>query len=138
MVLVIDYAHPAGELYSERRRWGSLLTYRDHRAGDDPFSAVGRQDITAHVDLTALARAGHEAGLSLLGSTTQARFLADLGLGRLLVELGEDPATDPETYLAARSAVARYLDPRHLGGFRVVAWGRRLKVGPPLPGFRAP
>jgi SAM-dependent MidA family methyltransferase len=140
LLLVIDYGHEAAELYGPRRMTGSLLTYRRHGVADDPFSAVGHTDITAHVDITALRRAAQDAGLTQLGSTTQARFLAGLGLGDLLAELGRDAATDPQTYLQARSAVARFLDPRHLGAFRVLAWGRpgpedSGAPGPSLPGF---
>ncbi len=128
VLLVIDYGHDAAELYGPRRMAGSLLTYREHRASDDPFSAVGHTDITAHVDITALERAAREAGLEALGRTTQARFLAGLGLAELLSQLGRDPETDPQQYLAARSAVARFLDPRHLGAFQVLAWAAPLPV----------
>lgn len=140
LMLVIDYGHDASQLYGPRRMAGSLLTYRRHRVSDDPFAAVGRTDITAHVDISALERAAGEAGLGLLGRTDQGRFLAGLGLGELLAELGRDPATDARAYLEARSAVARFLDPRHLGGFQVLAW---IRPGPQeaaadlpfLPGF---
>ncbi len=135
VLLVIDYGHEAAELYGPRRMAGSLLTYRRHAVSDDPFSAVGHSDITAHVDLSALRRAASGAGLDPLGQTTQARFLAGLGLGDLLVELGRDPATELPEYLAARSATARLLDPRHLGAFAVLAWGRGVPPGSPLKGF---
>jgi SAM-dependent MidA family methyltransferase len=124
LLVVIDYGHDAAELYGPRRMDGSLLTYRSHTVSDDPFAAVGRSDITAHVDVSAIERAAREAGLELRGRTSQARFLAALGLGQLLSELGHDPATDPQTYLSARSAVARLVDPRHLGSFVVLAWQR--------------
>lgn len=139
VILVIDYGHPATELYGPRRPAGSLITYRDHVAGDDPFDAVGRQDITAHVNFTALAGAAAEAGLATVGSTTQAEFLTRLGLGELLSELGRQPDTEMHEYAEARAAVARFIDPRHLGGFRVVAWerapGGTASGQPPLPGF---
>ena len=137
LLLVIDYGHEAAELYGPRRMAGSLLTYRRHAVSDDPFRAVGQSDLTAHVDLSAMLTAAQSVGLTLEGRTTQARFLAGLGLGDLLVELGHDPATDPQEYLAARSAVARLLDPRHLGAFEVLAWNRDGRPGPPLKGFDA-
>jgi SAM-dependent MidA family methyltransferase len=136
IVLVIDYGHDAAELYGPRRMAGSLVTYRDHVAGDDPLVAVGRQDITAHVDLSALDRMAAQCSLDRLGSTTQARLLAGLGLGDLLSQLGRDPATRMPDYLEARAAVARLLDPRHLGAFRAVAYGRGVSGDPPLPGFQ--
>jgi SAM-dependent MidA family methyltransferase len=123
-LLVIDYGMEARDLYGPRRMAGTLVTYAGHRAGDDPFDAVGRQDITAHVDLTALDRAATTAGLEPAIGTRQGEFLAGLGLGELLVELGRDPGTSLEDYAAARASVARLLDPRHLGGFAVRAWDR--------------
>jgi SAM-dependent MidA family methyltransferase len=116
---------------------GSLMTYRQHAVGVDPFDAVGRCDLTAHVDLTALERAAREAGLVPVGSTTQGPFLARLGLGQMLYELGRQPDTEPQAYLEARASVARLLDPRQLGGFRVLAWARPAADGsvPALPGF---
>jgi len=137
VLLVIDYGHEAAELYGPRRLAGSLLTYRGHRVDDDPFSAVGHTDITAHVDLSALERAASAAGLEPVGHTTQGPFLARLGLGDLLAELGSRADVAPGEYLAARAAVARLLDPRHLGGFAVRAWARPDRAGrvPVLPGF---
>jgi SAM-dependent MidA family methyltransferase len=129
LLLVIDYGHPAEELYGPRRMAGTLATYRNHAVGADPLAFIGRQDITAHVDVTALERAASAAGLESLGSTTQARFLVALGLGELLSELGRQPDQDPQAYVLARAAVARYLDPRHLGAFRVLAWGRGISRG---------
>lgn len=136
-LLVIDYGHDAAELYGPRRMAGSLLTYRGHEVADEPYLAVGHTDITAHVDVSALEQAAAAAGLALIGSTTQGPFVARLGLGDMLAELGRQPGTDPAEYLAARSAVARLLDPRHLGGFRVLAWARPGDRGelPTLPGF---
>lgn len=137
VLLVIDYGHDAAELYGPRRMAGTLLAYRGHSVSDDPFDAVGRSDLTAHVDISALERAAREAGLALVGSTTQGRFLAALGLGEMLAELGRRPGVDPIAYLGARRAVARLLDPRHLGAFRVLAWAVPTEDGsvPSLPGF---
>ena len=137
VVLVIDYGHDAAELYGPRRLAGTLLTYREHEVGDDPFGAVGNTDLTAHVDITALERAGAEAGLVLIGSTTQGPFLARLGLGDMLAELGRRPGIEPQVYLEARASVGRLIDPRQLGGFRVLAWARPADDGsvPVLPGF---
>jgi SAM-dependent MidA family methyltransferase len=136
VLLIIDYGHRAAELYGPRRRAGTLVTYRNHQAGSDPLESVGSQDLTAHIDLTAIERAAAEVGLTLVGSTTQARFLADLGLGDLLSDLGRDRSTDPQAYLQARASVGRLLDPRHLGGFRVLAFARGVPASPPLKGFQ--
>jgi SAM-dependent MidA family methyltransferase len=134
-LLLIDYGHPASELYLTSR--GSLLrAYHRHRVHADPLVAIGRQDLTAHVDLTAVERAAAAAGLAPLGRTTQAQFLADLGVGELLVGLQTDPATTLESYAAARSALVRMLDPRATGAFAVLAFGRGLPGAARLRGLR--
>jgi SAM-dependent MidA family methyltransferase len=137
-LLLIDYGHPARELYGPRRMAGTLLTYRGHAVGEDPLVAIGRQDLTAHVDLTAIERAAGEAGLDRLGAATQAHFLVALGLGGVLDELGRNPTTRADSYLLARSSVARLLDPRHLGAFHVLLFGRGISPDPPLRGFSEP
>lgn len=85
-VLTIDYGVPARELYSPERKGGSLHCHFRHTLNDNPFANMGEQDMTAHVDFTALALASKEAGLGITGFTTQKNFL--LGLG-ILEELRE-------------------------------------------------
>jgi SAM-dependent MidA family methyltransferase len=134
VVLLIDYGYPAADLYAPDRG-STLRAYHGHRVHDDPLVAIGRQDLTAHVDLTAVERAAAAAGLQPLGRTTQARFLADLGAGELLVALQTGPGVTLEAYLEARSALMRMLDPRATGAFAVLAFGRELPAGPTLRGF---
>ncbi len=139
--LVIDYGHPAAQLYDAATRAGGLLrTYRRHHAGDDPYRHVGEQDMTAHVDWTTLERVAGEARLDVLGRTTQAEFLTGLGLGDLLVELQSRPGLTHAEYAAARAAVVRLLDPATLGRFGVLVLGRGVPAEPPLRGlgFRLP
>jgi SAM-dependent MidA family methyltransferase len=124
-LLLIDYGHPAIELY-QPERGSTLRAYHRHRVHADPFVAIGRQDLTAHVDLTAVERAAEGAGLEPIGRTTQARFLAALDAGELLVGLQSDPSTDVGSYLEARSALVRMLDPRATGAFTVLGFGRDL------------
>jgi SAM-dependent MidA family methyltransferase len=134
LLLIVDYGHPAAALYDPSR--GSLLrAYVRHRVHDDPYANVGRQDLTAHVDLTAVASAAAAAGLDHLGTTTQAAFLAGLEAGELLVALQSDAGTTLQGYLDARSALLRMLDPGATGRFAVVAFGRHLPVEPPLAGL---
>jgi SAM-dependent MidA family methyltransferase len=123
-LLVMDYGHDAAELYSTRRFAGTLLGYRGHAVSDDPFVSVGRQDLTAHVDFTSLVALAVERGLQPLGRTTQARFLVDAGLERRLNDERERPDLSVEDYLALRSSIGRLLDPRQLGGFGVLLFGR--------------
>ena len=137
VALLIDYGYPAPELYDPvRRRDGTLRAYLRHRVHDDPYLHVGRQDLTAHVDVTALERAGAAAGLIHLGTTTQAELLVGLGTEELLQAIQADPATTLESYLAVRSALFRLLDPSAMGRFRVMGFGRGWPLdGQELRGF---
>jgi SAM-dependent MidA family methyltransferase len=129
LALLVDYGAPAEELYTPARG-STLRAYYRHRVHGDPLVAVGRQDLTAHVDLTAVERAAAAVGLDPLGRTTQAELLASLGIGELLVDLQTRPETTLETYLAAKSAVVRMLDPRATGRFAVLVFGRGLPRDP--------
>lgn len=136
VLLLIDYGYPATELYDPtRRRDGTLRAYLRQRVHDDPYRHAGRQDLTAHVDVTAVERAAVTAGLSHLGTTTQAEFLVGLGAQDLLQAIQSDPTTTLEDYLAVRSAIMRLLDPGAMGRFRVMGFGRAWPPGPPLAGF---
>jgi SAM-dependent MidA family methyltransferase len=136
MLLLIDYGYPAAELYDPtRRRDGTLLAYVRQRVHDDPYRHVGRQDLTAHVDVTAVERAAAAAGLSHLGTTTQAEFLVGLGIEERLRAIQSDASTTVEDYLAVRSSLVRLLDPGAMGRFRVMGFGRSWPAGPPLDGF---
>jgi SAM-dependent MidA family methyltransferase len=140
IVVVIDYGHPAAELYGPDRRDGTLRAYVRQAVHDDPYRHVGLQDLTAHVDFTAVERAAAGRGFDVLGLTTQAELLTSLDAGGLLHRLGTDPATSPADYLAARAGLARMLDPRFMGGFRVLVLARGVPPDPPLRGltFRLP
>jgi SAM-dependent MidA family methyltransferase len=83
----IDYGFPDREYYHPQRTGGTLMCHRAHRAeaaADGPLQALGQKDITAHVNFSAIALAGQEAGLDVLGYTSQARFLLNCGFGDLL------------------------------------------------------
>jgi SAM-dependent MidA family methyltransferase len=134
LVLVIDYGHRAPALYDPVRIGGTLRAYAGQRAHADPFIAVGRQDLTAHVDLTALEVAARARGLNALGDVSQAAFLVGCGLEELVEGVRSNPSTTLEEWLALRSSIARLLDPAALGGFRVVLLGRGLG-GSPLRGL---
>jgi SAM-dependent MidA family methyltransferase len=136
VLLLIDYGHPAAELYDPvRRPRGTVLAYQRHRAVDDPYRSVGRQDLTAHVDVTAVERAAGAAGLTGLGIATQAELLVSLGAGELLTELRDRPGATLASYLEARAALLRMLDPAAMGRFRVMAFGLGLPPGAALRGF---
>ncbi len=77
-VVIIDYGYTRGEQVAGRHR-GTVMAYRQHTASDDPYAAPGEQDITAHVNFTALQAAGQAAGLRSLGLLTQSQFLIGIG-----------------------------------------------------------
>ena len=84
----IDYGFPAAEYYHPQRHGGTLMCHRAHRADAEPLADVGLKDITAHVDFTGIALAAQEAGLEVIGYTSQARFLMNCGILELLQGAG--------------------------------------------------
>lgn len=135
LALFIDYGAPATELYDPvRRRDGTLRAFVRHQLSDDPYRFVGRQDLTAHVDVTAVRRAAEAAGLTTLGITTQAEALMGLGIEERLREIQTDPATTMEDYALLRASLIRLLDPAAMGRFWFMAFGRDWPRGV-LPAF---
>ncbi len=133
VLLFVDYGFPAAEYYHPQRAAGTLMCHYRHRAHDDPFLWPGLQDITAHVDFTAAARAAREAGLEVLGYASQARFLLNCGLLELLATV---PAEDAARYLPLAMEAHKLLSPAEMGElFKVLALGRGLSA--PLLGFAA-
>ncbi len=95
-VLTVDYGREAGELYNELHMRGTLLAYQAHRASEDFFRAPGQQDLTAHVNFTALDVWGREAGLLRTGLATQSNFLLALARKSEFADLEMDGATQAE------------------------------------------
>jgi SAM-dependent MidA family methyltransferase len=130
-ILVVDYGFPAREYYHPQRSMGTLACHYRHHVHDDPFYLPGLQDITAHVDFSALARAARDAGLETLGFATQAQFLVNCGITDLLA--AEDPS-DAKRYLPAAAAANKLLSPSEMGElFKVLAVGKGVDA--PLTGF---
>jgi SAM-dependent MidA family methyltransferase len=110
---------------------GTLMCHTRHRAHGDPFLHPGEQDITAHVDFSALAAAAREAGLDVLGYATQAQFLVNCGITEVLAQANFDNAL---RYAPIAAEAQQLLSPAEMGElFKVLAVGRGVK--PPLPGF---
>ncbi len=126
VVVVIDYGASAADLYGPTRPVGTLMAYAGHRATSDVLAGVGRQDLTAHVDMTAVERGLADDGWSPLGQTSQAAFLAGSGLADVLARM-RARSTDLESQLVLRSAAGRLLDPRATGAFTVLAAVRGLR-----------
>jgi SAM-dependent MidA family methyltransferase len=138
-VLTIDYGETARSLYTRDRRRGTLAVYSRHQLGERPLVAPGQQDLTTHVNFTALIEAGRATGLRLAGLTTQAEFLRRLGVREEAEALASRlyPAADTERhtdrgqadYLRKKmllGAVSTLLNPHGLGGFRVLIQHRNV------------
>jgi SAM-dependent MidA family methyltransferase len=134
-VLTFDYGYPAEELYASWRRDGTLMCFYRHNASMDPYARIGKQDMTAHVDITTLIRTGAAHGLGTAGFTTQARFLADLGIGEGVDAVARESPEALEEYYARRRAVQDLIDPGGLGRIRVLAQGKDVPAAD-LLGFR--
>ena len=131
VVLFVDYGFGEREYYHPQRRSGTLMCHYRQRAHDDAFFAPGLQDITAHVDFTAVAHAGVDAGLDMVGYTTQAQFLINLGITDLLARV---PAAEVAAYVPRAAEAQKLLSPSEMGElFKAIALGRA--VPGPLRGF---
>lgn len=118
-VLTIDYGHEAAELYNERHMRGTLLAYQAHRAGEDFYAAPGEQDLTAHVNFTALDVWGRRSGLERAGLVTQAQFLMALGRPNEFADLYEEKQPESER-IRARLLLKNLIFPEGMGEtFRV-------------------
>ncbi|MEB3288715.1 MAG: class I SAM-dependent methyltransferase [Leptolyngbya sp.] len=143
-VLTIDYGYPAERYYHPQRTQGTLQCYYQHYHHDDPYRYLGHQDITAHVNFTALERQGEACGLVALGITQQAMFLMALGLGDRLAALAQIEATDPATVnqaLQRRDQLHQLMNPLGLGNFWVLIQGKNLspsELAQPLRGWTVP
>ncbi len=125
-VLTFDYGYPAEELYAPWRREGTLLCFYRHNPSQDPYARIGKQDMTAHIDFTSLIRTGEACGLAVTGFTTQARFLAKLGIGAGVEAVARESPGALEEYYARRRAVLELIDPAGLGRIRVLAQRKDL------------
>ncbi|MFW2570080.1 class I SAM-dependent methyltransferase [Legionella sp. 29fVS95] len=129
-VFLMDYGFPRHEYYHPERSSGTLMCHYRHHAHSNPLIHVGEQDITAHVDFTHIAEAGHTAGFQIAGYTNQASFLLANGLLSLLNELAED-----RNRIKAQQAVKQLLQPSEMGElFKVIALTKNIELA--LTGFQ--
>ena len=107
----LDYGFPEGEYFHPQRHMGTVMCHQLHQADADPLVAVGQKDITAHVNFTGVALAAQNAGLQVLGYTSQAWFLLNLGLAERMAEAS----------LAERSQAQRLINEHEMGElFKVI------------------
>lgn len=124
LALLIDYGFPEREYYHPQRREGTLMCHIQHRSHAQPLLLPGLQDITAHVDFSAMASAAFDAGLQVLGYTSQARFLLNAGLLEQLPKLGPQ----------GQRGVDKLISEAEMGElFKVLALGRGIEFE--LTGF---
>jgi SAM-dependent MidA family methyltransferase len=131
VILMLDYGFGQNEYYHPQRSTGTLMCHYRHHALADPFYLPGLQDITAHVDFTAVAETGITHGLQLMGYTSQAHFLLNCGITDLLAQI---PPEQARTYLTLSAQVQKLLNPAEMGElFKVIALGKGVDM--PLLGF---
>jgi len=123
-MIFIDYGFDAAQYYHPQRHMGTLIGHYRHHTVHDPFFLPGLTDLTAHVNFTDIAQAATDAGLDLIGYTTQANFLLNLGITDLLAQTGHP---DTAAYLTAAAAVQQLVNPHEMGElFKVIAFGKNI------------
>ena len=130
-VLTIDYGYSSDRYYHPLRSEGTLQCYYRHSHHSDPYLYVGEQDITAHVNFTALQKWGEKSGLQTLGFTKQGMFLMALGLGDRLALISQSMAHQPQDVLDQlryRDALHQLVDPMGLGNFGVLIQGKNVTL----------
>ncbi len=144
-LITIDYGYPAHRYYRRARRTGTLQCYSQHAHHSDPYRYVGHQDITAHVNFTALEKHGLSLGLETLGFIEQGLFLMALGLGDRIAALSEEAGirsgADLQARLQRRQFLHTLIDPYGMGNFGVLVQSKGLssiQMQSSLKGFTTP
>jgi SAM-dependent MidA family methyltransferase len=133
-VLTIDYGHPAAELFDGHHMRGTLLAYQNHRASEEFYASPGEQDLTAHVNFTALESWGKRSGLETAGFTSQTSFLLALGQGNEFADLYEEGQTEGER-TRARLQLKTLIHPEGMGERFQVLIQRKGEVSGRLTGL---
>ena len=125
-VVTIDYGYTAERYYNPSRYQGTLQCYYKHRYHDNPYVNIGHQDITAHVNFTALELQGAACGLEKLGFVPQELFLMALGLGDRIAALATTEGIDIVTLMQRREVLHGLINPMGLGRFGVLLQAKGL------------
>lgn len=128
-ILTLDYGCEAAELYAPWRTDGTLLCFARHNPSSDPYTSIGRKDMTSYLDFTSLRTIGEEAGLRSLPLVSQSEFLTNLGIADAISR----SESDLEDQYARRRAIIELLDPVELGRIKVLAQAK--SVSTELRGF---
>ncbi|MDO5639470.1 MAG: class I SAM-dependent methyltransferase [Neisseria sp.] len=125
-IILIDYGFDAAQYYHPQRHMGTLIGHYRHHTVHNPFFHIGLTDLTAHVNFTDIAQVGTDAGLDLIGYTTQANFLLNLGITDLLANTA---APESAEYMRETAAMHQLIDQHEMGElFKVIAFGRDIDV----------
>ena len=130
-VFTIDYGHPAEEYYSEDRNRGTLLCYHNHEFSEDPYQNIGDQDMTSHVNFSAVKRWGEEMGLRALGYCSQGSFFLSMGIDQEIARLAESSAD----YLFELGRIKKLFLPQGMGDSHKVLIQYKGSELPQLQGF---
>jgi SAM-dependent MidA family methyltransferase len=130
-ILTIDYGYPSVEYFSEERNRGTLLCYLKHQVHENPYTNIGHQDITAHVNFSSVRKWGESLGFKTLGFCRQGTYLISLGIDEVIKELF---ANSPD-YLFEVARIKRLIFPGTLGDTHKVMVQYKGKGNPKLRGF---
>ncbi|MDU0810339.1 MAG: SAM-dependent methyltransferase [Burkholderia sp.] len=126
VIFLIDYGFPAYEYYHPQRNMGTLMCHYRHHVHDDPFSYLGLQDITSHVEFTGIYKAGTSVGANLLGYTSQARFLLNAGIIDALTNIY---SLNYQYFLQAANAVHKLISESEMGELiKVISFTRGIDM----------
>lgn len=133
--LTVDYGYPARELYNPHRMHGTVLAYHHHKVSENYYAAPGEQDLTAHVNFTALELWGKDAGLETLGLVPQSRFLVSLGRGNEFADLYDDGQSETDR-VRGQLQLSSLIHPEGMGEtFQVFIQQKGITSATPLIGL---
>lgn len=125
-MIFIDYGFDAAQYYHPQRKMGTFIGHYRHHTVHDPFFHIGLTDLTAHINFTDIAQAGTDTGLDLIGYTTQAHFLLNLGITGLLEQTADPESAD---YIREAAAIHKLIGQHEMGElFKVIAFGRDIDI----------
>ncbi len=130
-ILTIDYGYPAWDYYSEDRDRGTILCYHKHQINENPYLNIGEQDITAHVNYSALKKWGEDIGIKTAGFCGQGAFMVSLGIDEDIKKIAEGP----EDYVFEIARIKKLILPQGMGESHKVMVQYKGVEPPGLQGF---
>jgi SAM-dependent MidA family methyltransferase len=130
-ILTIDYGYPSWDYYSEDRDRGTLMCYRKHQLSENPYENIGEQDITAHVNFSAVKKWGEELGIKTAGFCGQGVFMVSLGIEDDLKRISEGS----KDYVFEIARIKKLILPQGLGESHKVLVQYKGVEPPKLRGF---